>query len=123
MLPVQVAEEEVHFTVLKDDAQPRCAICNEPFVEEWDSEQQEWVYTKAVRLPPFAAAHPDVTAEAGKIVKINVLPIEIVEELEKREKERRKKVKRAEAVASGKRKRKADWDAEDDRRAHAQPVA
>lgn len=63
--------------VVKDDAQPCCAICGEPFSEEWDDRLQEWVYVDAARLPARIAQLPDVGLLAGAIVKIGVLDPEI----------------------------------------------
>jgi hypothetical protein len=108
-----VEDEQVRFSVLKDDKQTRCAVCSEPFIEEWDSDLQEWVYADAVRLPPFAANDPAVGVEPGKIVKVSVLPSALLPRLEKH--------KRTEGT-SGNRKRKAAWDGEDDRRVRPQFV-
>lgn len=56
--------------VLKDDAQPTCAISGEPFNETWDDNLQDWVYMDAVRIPPNLDV-PDLPN--GAIVKVALL--------------------------------------------------
>ena len=59
--------------VIKDDAQPSCAISHEAFTEEWDEDLQEWIYTDAVRLPAEVAQLPGIAVEPGSIVKTSLL--------------------------------------------------
>jgi hypothetical protein len=59
--------------VIKDEGQPRCALCGEPFTEEWDEDLQEWIYVDAVRLPAEIAGLPGIGLPAGSIVKAGLL--------------------------------------------------
>jgi hypothetical protein len=68
----QEAKEGRSF-VVKDDSQTRCAMCNEPFMEEWNDSLQEWVYLDAVRLPPAIAELPGINLPSGCIVKVGLL--------------------------------------------------
>lgn len=67
----EVKEERPY--VIKDSSQPRCALCNEPFAEEWNDDVQDWVYVDAARLPAAIANLPDLQLPAEAIVKVGLL--------------------------------------------------
>jgi uncharacterized protein YceK len=87
--------------VIKDESQPRCALCHEPFTEEWDEDLQEWVYRDAVRLPAQIASLPSLDLPSNSIVKVGLLPADAAQKL--------KDLGNVSVEVSGV-KRKAEWD-------------
>jgi hypothetical protein len=54
--------------VAADDSQKTCPVCNEDFVQEFDDDEDAWVFISAARVPPVPPS-----AVSGKIVHTQCL--------------------------------------------------
>jgi hypothetical protein len=103
---------EQRLYVVKDDAQPTCAISGEPFNETWDEELQEWIYMDAVRVPP--ALLSDVGLQPGAIVKVALLDTKTVEKIRDMNEDNRKRKAGDSDGGSQKRMKRAQDDSDDE---------
>lgn len=49
--------------VSADESQQTCPICNEKFTSEWNTEEEEWVYTNCIKASDDQIYHKDCYKE------------------------------------------------------------